>query len=336
MKTVAANAHRGGRGTQGWPEIPRRGIIGGLRDRLAPLLAVLLAALAAGCSTMRLAYEQGPRLAYWWIDPYVDFNDAQKPKARQDIARWFEWHRRTQLPLYATALSRARHEALQDASAAQACRWWDELRHWRDVAFEQAVPMAAELALSLTPRQIDHLEDHYAKTNRKFREEYLQADADVRHRVSVKRAAERIERFYGSLDGAQRRWLSQKVQASPFDPELWMQERLRRQQDIVQTLRSLKRGDATPQQARDAVQGIYRRALASPNEAYRTYAEALTAYNCEFVAQLHNRMSPEQRRTAAERLRGWESDLRELAQDDRRAAAAAAAAQGEALSALER
>ncbi|MCM5679342.1 DUF6279 family lipoprotein [Schlegelella sp. S2-27] len=301
---------------------------------MAPLLAVLAAALLAGCSTLRLAYEQGPRLAYWWLDPYVDFNDAQKQQARHDLAQWFEWHRRTQLPLYAQALSRAQRDAAQDGHAAQACRWWDEVQQWRDGAFEQVLPKAAELALTLTPAQIDHLQQHYAKTNRKFRDEFLQADPDVRRREALKRTAERAERFYGRLDDTQRHWVAQKLAASPFDPQLWLQERQRRQQDIVHTLRSLQQQRATPEQAREAIRDVYRRTVSSPNEAYRSYAQALTAYNCEFVAQLHNRTSAEQRRTAVERLRGWESDLRALAETDARVGGTPR--KGDQLSALER
>ena len=323
MKTFVANANRG--------------IIGGRLPRPAPLLAVLAALLVAGCSTMKFAYEQAPRLAYWWIDPYVDFDDDQERRAKQDISRWFAWHRTSQLPHYAQALSRAQREAAQDATPAQACQWWQQVQQWRDTAFEQAVPIAVNLALSIKPEQIAHLQQHYTKTNKKFRNDYLQDDPKVRQREAVKRVVERAERVYGRLDDAQRHWVAQKVAASPFDAQLWSQERQRRQHDIVQTLRTLQAGNATPEQADEAVRGIYRRVVASPNEAYRAYAEKLTAYNCEFVAQLHNRTTPEQRQVAAERLQGWETDFRALADTGTRVGAAGTAESGQPLvSALER
>lgn len=323
MKTFVANANRG--------------IIGGRLPRAAPLLAVLAALLVAGCSTMKFAYEQAPRLAYWWIDPYVDFDDDQERRAKQDISRWFAWHRTSQLPHYAQALSRAQREAAQDATPAQACQWWQQVQQWRDTAFEQAVPMAVNLALSIKPEQIEHLQQHYTKTNKKFRNDYLQDDPKVRQREAVKRVVERAERVYGRLDDTQRHWIAQKVAASPFDAQLWSQERQRRQRDIVQTLRTLQAGNATREQADEAVRGIYHRVVASPNEAYRAYAEKLTAYNCEFVAQLHNRTTPEQRQVAAERLQGWETDFRALADTGTRVGAAGTAESGQPLvSALER
>ncbi|MEK7778560.1 MAG: hypothetical protein AAB293_00575, partial [Pseudomonadota bacterium] len=41
------------------------------------LLALLL--LLNGCSLMRLGYNHGPQLAWWWIDSYLDFNQEQTP-----------------------------------------------------------------------------------------------------------------------------------------------------------------------------------------------------------------------------------------------------------------
>ena len=37
--------------------------------------------LLAGCSAVRLAYNQAPDLMYWWLNGYVDF-DAEAGRAR--------------------------------------------------------------------------------------------------------------------------------------------------------------------------------------------------------------------------------------------------------------
>ena len=52
----------------------RRWIIG--------LLCLALAGLS-GCSALRLGYNTAPELAYWWIDGYADFDDAQAPQVVQ-------------------------------------------------------------------------------------------------------------------------------------------------------------------------------------------------------------------------------------------------------------
>jgi len=93
-------------------------------------------ALAAGCSSLRFGYQQGPDLAYWWLDRYVDFDDTQEPRAREAIAAWFRWHRSSQLPDYAALLARAQAEIAEPMSAARMCRWIDEVNARLDAAFE--------------------------------------------------------------------------------------------------------------------------------------------------------------------------------------------------------
>ena len=52
------------------------------------LLLGLFALALVGCSMLRLAYSQGPSLAYWWIDGYADLNDAQLWELLR-ISRWY-------------------------------------------------------------------------------------------------------------------------------------------------------------------------------------------------------------------------------------------------------
>lgn len=282
----------------------------------ASIIALALAAGLAGCSALRLVYPQAGEVAYWWLDAYVDFNDSQTPAAREAIANWFAWHRRTQLPDYAALLSRAAVDVGQDMTAAQTCRWFDELRTRADTAIDQILPDAAALAASLTPEQIAHLQRKQAKTNKEFRDDFLQPDAAVRLRKSVDRAVERIEQLYGRLTDAQRQQVMQRVAASPFDPQAWQGERERRQHDLLQTLALLHTPNA-PQPAganggAALLRGYWQRVTRSPEAGYAAYQQRLEAYNCEFFAEIHNQMSAEQRREAQRRLRGWESDFRRL------------------------
>ena len=68
-------------------------------------LILLLTPWMAGCSAIRLGYANGPQLAWWWLDGYVDFSSEQTPAAKQAIDRWFDWHRNTQLTDYAALLA---------------------------------------------------------------------------------------------------------------------------------------------------------------------------------------------------------------------------------------
>ena len=272
-----------------------------------------LLALTSGCSALRIGYGTAPDLVYWWLDGYVDFSDAQTPRVREAVAQWFAWHRRTQLPDYAAQLARAQTEVLADTSAARVCEWQVEVIRRASTAFDRAAPAAADLMLTITPQQIQHIERRYAKGNDEFRDRYLQRDLRKRSQEALKRTIDRAETLYGRLDDGQRTRIADALARSPFDPELWLAERRQRQQEVLQMLRKLTGEAATLDQAQAALRVYVERLERSPREAYRRYSERLADFNCAVAANLHNGTSPAQRRAAAQKLAGWEADLRSIA-----------------------
>ena len=269
--------------------------------------------LLAGCSALRLAYNQAPELAYWWLDGYLDIQERQAPMVRAALDEWFAWHRATQLPDYAAQLAQARAQVQADVTPDQVCRWWDTLRQRTATAFDHGVPALAEVVMTLDPKQVQHIERRYQKADEDFKADFLQATRDERLQSSVKRTVSRAETLYGRLDDGQREFVARTLAASPFDAQAWLAERQARQREIVQTLRMLiaERADAARVQA--ALRVFAAHAAQSPRAGYRDHYQRLSDYNCQFVAQLHNTTSAEQRRRAAERLKGWEDDLRALA-----------------------
>ena len=280
-----------------------------------PIIAVLILVLStlAGCSVVRFGYNQADHLTYWWIDRFVDFNDVQKPRAREALAKWFAWHRRAHLPGYANLLANSQNLVLEDITAERTCGLWTDLRGYMDSAFDRALPMTAEIMLTLTPQQIQNIERRYAKINEEFRDEHLQGDASRRLKKSIKRTAERAEFFYGNLDNsATRAHYGRWVTLSPYEVNIWNTERHRRQQDLVQVLRRLNADNSTQDKAQVALRAYVERIYSSPNDDYRKYAEQVWVYNCAFVANLHNTTTAAQRKHAIKKLKDWESEIRSL------------------------
>jgi hypothetical protein len=281
----------------------------------AAIIAVVCAQLLllSGCSALRIGYGTAPDLVYWWLDGYIDFNGSQTARVHQAIAQWFAWHRRTQLPDYAAQLELARSEVLADTTPARVCEWQAALVERARTAFDQIVPAASDIMLTITAQQIQHLDRRYAKFNQEFRDDYLQPDPRKRAEEALKRTVDRAEMLYGRLDDAQRENIAQTLASSPFDAEVWLAERRQRQQDVLQMLRTMSSGGANREQAPTALRVYEQRMEHSPREAYRVYAERLSQFNCAFAAAVHNATTLAQRHAAAERLAGWESDLRAIA-----------------------
>ena len=275
-------------------------------------MLLVLAALLSGCSMVRIVYKQAPELVYWWFDRYLDFDDTQSARARESIQRWFAWHRATQLGLYADTLERMRRDVSGPLTAAQACRWFDDLRAHVDTGLRQALPALAEEAVTLTPAQLQHLERRYQRTNDDLRGDYLQPDLAERSRANLDRSIERVEMLYGPLSTAQREAFARSLTASPFDPQRWLDERVARQQEALATLRRLSAERTTAQQAQAPLWTLIEHSQRSPRPEYRGYQQRLIDFNCTLVAQVHNQTTPAQRQAAAERLKGWEDDARAL------------------------
>jgi hypothetical protein len=284
------------------------------------IIGVALAVLLAGCSVFRLAYGQAPTLAYWWIDGYADLDDAQSEKLRDGLDRWFDWHRRTELPRYAELLTRAQREVMEPRlTTEQLCAWRDEAQRRLDAALDEATPMTATLMLSLTPEQIRHMERKLAKDGQELERDFAQPDRAERAKASFKRTLERYENLYGKLDDAQRTRLGELLAASPFDANRWLAERERRNRDLMAMLTTVsaagREGDAAraQAQAQAAVRALAERALRSPRPEYRAYQARLTQENCSLAATMHNLTTPAQRQYARNKLKGWEDEVRLIA-----------------------
>lgn len=288
-------------------------VVSPVRRRLQVCIIAAAVALLAGCSAVRLGYNQGQTFAFWWLDGYFDFDAEQSTRAREALSDWFRWHRATQLPDYAGLLVQAQQQIQQDVTPAQVCRWSDDLRRRLDTAYLQGAPALADLLRTLTPEQVRHVEKRYQKADADFRNDFLQATRAAQLEAANKRTVSRAEMVYGQLNDAQRKLIADGIAASPFDAKRWLVERQARQREIVDTLRSLQAARADAARAEAALRVFAAHAVVSPRPAYRDYQQRLVDYNCALVARLHNSTTPEQRRHGVERLKGWEDDMRALA-----------------------
>ncbi len=285
--------------------------------KLRWIIGLALVVLLGACSVLRIGYSQAPTLTYWWIDGYADLNGEQSLKLREGIDRWFDWHRRVEMPRYATLLTRAQREVMEPTlTTDQLCAWRDEAQRRLDAALDEATPAFATLMVSLTPEQIGHMERKMAKDGDELKKDFAQADKAERTKAAFKRTLERYENLYGKLDDRQRTKLAELLAASPFDADRWLAERDRRNADLLALLTKVstegKRADsaAAQAQAQAAVRMVAERALRSPRPDYRAYQQRLTQENCALAAAMHNATTPAQRQYARNKLKGWEDDVR--------------------------
>ena len=281
-----------------------------LYKRLAGIISLLaLAGLLASCSAAKIFYNQAPDLAYWYFDGYVDFNEAQSLQIKGDLNRLQAWHRKTQLAGYVEILQKLQQQKPSDLDAAQTCMIWTDARRRLMLVTDQAEPAIATLVSTLSASQLEKLEQKFAKGNASYRKDYIESKPESSRNKRYKQAVSRAEKLYGGLDEKQLNFIDQRVEQSSFNARLSYAERLRRQTDMLQTLRTLMAGQTSPEKIRSGMHTLIARTFDSPNPAYRQYIEKLTQESCHTVTDLHNSTTPAQRKEAVKTLISYEQDL---------------------------
>ncbi len=276
-------------------------------------LSLALGAGLSGCSAIKLGYDSLPQLAYWWLDGYFDFNDAQSPRVREALSRLQQWHRTQELPPYMDLLRQAERLAPGDITAAQACTLFEAAIARLEPLADQAEPALAEIALTFTPAQLAHLARRHERNNADFRKEWITPPLTETRERRIKQLTDRFERAYPKLEPAQAAVLRQQVEQSPFDAARVLAERQRRQAQGLQVLRQLQAPGVPPAEARRQVRTLLAQATASADPAWRRQQEAMLQQQCTLVAAVHNAATPAQREQLVRRLRAWQRDLGELA-----------------------
>ena len=186
---------------------------------------------------VRVSYDNGPALALWWLDGYLDLDDAQEAAARPLLREWFAWHRATQLPQYARWLATWRERAAGEVNADEVCRWSAQTREALWTATERALPAGAQLLPTLKPAQLDHLAAEMADKLADERRKRAQPSAEDRRAAALERAIDSAEELYGTITDAQQRLLADAVARSPMDAVRWLDDRERRQRRFIDDLR---------------------------------------------------------------------------------------------------
>lgn len=284
-----------------------------LSTTLLRIISALLLVLMTGCSAVKLGYNNAPSLLYWWLDGYLDLNEAQSLQVREGLTTLHAWHRSQALPAYADSLQKMQRLVPGKASPEQLCAVATEVRGFmQQIGTRAAEPLSA-LTPTLRPEQLKYLAQQFEKKNKKWREEWLDVAPNELADHRFKLAVDRTENLYGRLQEPQRAVLRQSIASSSFDATISYREALRRQQDILRTLAEHSNNADRPAHVKAELLALIERSLNSPDAAYRQQQERLISEGCMIMTKLHNSTTPAQRTKAMEVLKDYEADARILA-----------------------
>lgn len=284
------------------PEIARR------------LLLLGAALLLAACSTgVRLGYNYADALLAYSIDGYVGLTPEQDQFVKERAAALMAWHRATQLHDYAQLVETTRSKLDGPVSAADVLAFNREVNSRLAALGDRAAPDLAELAMMLSPEQVARLQRKLTNDHSKARRELVQLAGRESVDDRVRKYAERANYWLGELSREQLDLLRASVLQNPNGASWWIEERDRRQRELLVVLKRIQ-SERPGQATATAWLRSYFARLQQPAEPDRRerIAEFRLA-NAELIAQLINATTPEQKANLSRRLASFAQDFAALA-----------------------
>ncbi len=215
--------------------------------RVARLWLPLIAScfMATGCSLILLGYDSVPSLVKYQVTRYFDLSTQQDELVEARLAEAFDWHRKTQLPEYASFLNQ-----VQDKVRSNSTIVTSDIERWRLTVQGAWTPTAnrlaksmSEISVSLSPRQMERYQKKTAESNKKMLNDYVKSGGVARQKARADRLRKRAEFFFDSLTAEQKALIVKRSEEAPDSEEAWYRERIIRQQNfiaLVEQIRSKK------------------------------------------------------------------------------------------------
>ncbi|MCC6070316.1 DUF6279 family lipoprotein [Massilia sp. GCM10020059] len=282
------------------------------RIRLLCVIAVMLT--VAACSSVRFTYNNGDTLLYYWLNAYVDIDTDQSDWVKKDIDDLFQWHRSTQLKDYVQLLQKGQRQLAGNLTQADLLADYREIRARSEKLANKAVPDLAELAISLKPDQINTLARKFESNNDKYRKKFLRGGTEERNKVRFKKAMEQFDLWFGDFSRQQEAALRKASDARPLDNEVWLDERMRRQQMILALLRKVHDQKLSREATIPLVQQLVRDVFARMDSPERkAFYDASIDGTTKMILTAVKIATPEQKAHAHKRMQGWIDDFNVLA-----------------------
>jgi hypothetical protein len=276
-------------------------------------LLSLLFVLAA-CSSIKLSYNHGDTLLYWWLDAYVDLDADQKAWVKQDIDQLFQWHRKTQLKDYVQVLANGQKQLQGNVTAADLTADYRDIVRRTQVVLMKAAPDLATLARSLTPEQTAQMEKKFASNNEEYRKKFLTGDTEKRQQYRYKKAMDQFELWFGSFSREQEAAIRKLSDARPLDNQVFLSERMLRQQNVLELVRKIQREKPTQEATEAMVQNLIRQSFEHfDHSEHKAFMDAYTNSTIQMIAGVIKMATPAQKAHGLRRMQGWIDDFNALA-----------------------
>ncbi|MEB0122144.1 DUF6279 family lipoprotein [Pseudomonas sp. CCI1.2] len=182
--------------------------------------------MVSGCTRVGLAYRHLDIIIPWSVNDYLGMNSTQKRWLDDRLKEHLSWHCTTQVPGYLTWLDRLQHmvETNQVTEPELKAREAEGRLAIEQIS-RQVTPSAVELLSQLDDKQVQTLQEAFAKDLREHKEEFVDPPLDTQISDRTKRMEKRLSPWIGTLTAAQHQRATDWSVALGEQNQLWVDNR---------------------------------------------------------------------------------------------------------------
>jgi len=247
------------------------------------LLFILALTLPLTSCTTKITYRFLDILVAWEIDNYIDLDANQKREVDKRLDALLLWHQKTQLPLYSDWLRQFKKDISGEISREIVLLRFDEAQNLMDQSSIKFLPDGVFLLATLTPDQIDSLQEKSLKKIHKDDKKYLKKGHEKYMADRIKSTENMFKGFIGPLNKHQKSSLKEWNDTLIDTHVLWIENRKKWLSAFVEILNKRKDIDFSQQ---------LEQLLLHPDSLHSEEYKEVLATNTDHIADLFVMMQP--------------------------------------------
>ena len=169
------------------------------------------------------------------VDKFFDLNEQQEAYLTKEVNRIKNWHKRTQMKLYAADIKELRKRIKRGLKQSD-LNWLENrvVKH-RKSLYLKVIPVASQFLTTVNKKQVDHMAKVLREQNAELDKE-LKKSKRVRYRKRANKIIDRVENFTGDLTAGQKKKILNHVDGLPDTVPAWLAYRRIKQKEFINIL----------------------------------------------------------------------------------------------------
>ncbi|AHG39914.1 hypothetical protein N018_06515 [Pseudomonas syringae CC1557] len=269
---------------------------------------LMTVSLLAGCNQVGLAYRNLDVIIPWTLSDYLDMNSQQKGWLDTRLKEHLSWHCSTQLPSYLAWLDKLEAMVKNDQVTYEGLEARTrEAKEAISTISREITPSAVELLSRFDDKQVQEMQESFAKDQRKRENKYLDQPLERQIAERADRMEKRLTPWIGKLNQAQKDRIQTWSASLGEQNKAWIENRTRWQNLFLATVQQRQSSDF-PQRIAALLQD--RETFWTPE--YRKAYDQTEKAAISLIVDVTAMSTPEQRTRLLNRIADMRKDFTEL------------------------